>query len=146
MTKTHGRKIANVEMTKNYNPEKYRSLLAETLPQVIEDTHELERVEKIIGGLLKKRDTISPEEEKLLDLLSNLVEAYEDEHYPMPDVSPNEALKFLMEQNDLKQRDLLPIFTSSGILSEVISGKRSISKTQAKKLAGFFNVSVEVFI
>jgi HTH-type transcriptional regulator/antitoxin HigA len=146
MTRTRGRKIANVEMTKNYNPEKYKSLLAETLPQVIEDTHELERVEKIIVSLLKKGDTISPEEEKLLDLLSNLIEAYEDEHFPMPDVSPNEALKFLMEQNDLKQRDLLPIFTSSGIMSEVISGKRSISKTQAKKLAERFNVSVEVFI
>jgi HTH-type transcriptional regulator/antitoxin HigA len=103
-------------------------------------------VENLIGGLLKKGDTISPEEEKLLDLLSNLVEAYEDEHYPMPDVSPNEVLKFLMEQNDLKQRDLLPIFSSSGILSEVVSGKRSISKTQAKKLAEYFSVSVEVFI
>jgi HTH-type transcriptional regulator/antitoxin HigA len=146
MTRTHGRTIANVEMTKNYNLEKYKSLLAETLPQVIEDAHELERVEKIIGGLLKKGDTISPEEEKLLDLLSNLVETYEEEHFPMPDVSPNEALKFLMEQNDLKQRDLLPIFNSSGILSEVVSGKRSISKTQAKKLAEYFSVSVELFI
>jgi len=133
-------------MTKNYNPEKYKSLLAETLPQVIEDTRELERVEKIIGGLLRTGENITPEEEKLLDLLSNLVEAYEDEHYPMPDVSPNEALKFLMEQNDLKQRDLVPIFTSSGIISEVVSGKRSISKTQAKKLAAFFNVSAELFI
>jgi HTH-type transcriptional regulator/antitoxin HigA len=133
-------------MTKNYNPEKYRSLLGETLPQVIESASELERVEKIIGSLLKKGEKISPEEEKLLDLLSNLVEIYENEYYAMPDVSPNEALKFLMEQNDLKQRDLLPVFTSSGIMSEVISGKRSISKTQAKKLAKYFNVSVELFI
>jgi HTH-type transcriptional regulator/antitoxin HigA len=133
-------------MTKNYNPEKYGSLLMEALPQVIETAAELERVEKIITGLLKKGEGLSPEEEKLLDLLSNLVEAYEDEYYPIPDVSPNEALKFLMEQNDLKQSDLLPIFSSSGIASEVINGKRSISKTQAKKLAEFFNVSVAVFI
>jgi HTH-type transcriptional regulator / antitoxin HigA len=133
-------------MTKNYNPEKYRSLLMEALPQVIESDAELQRVEKIITGLLKKGDGASPEEEKLLDLLSNLVEAYEDEHYPIPEVAPNEVLKFLMEQNDLKQSDLLPVFSSSGIASEVINGKRSISKSQARKLAEFFNVSVAVFI
>lgn len=138
--------IANVEMTKNYNPEKYRSLLMDALPQVIENDTELKRVEKIITGLLKKGEGLAPEEEKLLDLLSNLVEDYEDEHYSIPDAAPNEVLKFLMEQNDLKQSDLRAIFSSSGIASEVINGKRSISKTQAKKLADFFNVSVSVFI
>jgi HTH-type transcriptional regulator/antitoxin HigA len=133
-------------MTKNYNPEKYRSLVADALPQVIETDAELERVEKIIADLLKKGETLSPEEEKLLDLLSNLVEDYEDEHYPIPEASPNEVLKFLMEPNNLKQSDLKTIFSSSGIASEVIKGKRSISKAQAKKLAEFFNVSVAVFI
>lgn len=133
-------------MTKNYNPEKYRSLLMDALPQVIENDAELKRVEKIITGLLKKGENLAPEEEKLLDLLSNLVEDYEDEHYSIPDAAPNEVLKFLMEQNDLKQSDLRAIFSSSGIASEIINGKRSISKTQAKKLAEFFNVSVSVFI
>jgi HTH-type transcriptional regulator/antitoxin HigA len=133
-------------MSKNYNPEKYRSLLIDALPQVIENDAELDRVEKIVTGLLKKGENLSPEEEKLLDLLSNLVEDYEDEHYPIPKVEPNEVLGFLMEQNNLKQSDLLPIFKSSGIASEVINGKRGISKTQAKKLAEFFHVSVAVFI
>jgi HTH-type transcriptional regulator / antitoxin HigA len=55
-------------------------------------------------------------------------------------------LKMLMAENNYRQKDLLHIFGSSGIASEVINGKRSISKTQAKKLAEFFNVSVELFI
>jgi HTH-type transcriptional regulator/antitoxin HigA len=55
-------------------------------------------------------------------------------------------LRYLMDDRGLKQADLLPVFGSSGIASEVVNGKRSISKTQAKKLAEFFNVSVELFI
>ena len=51
-----------------------------------------------------------------------------------------------MAARDLKQSDLLPIFKSKGIASEVINGKRGISKAQAKALAEYFNVSVEVFL
>jgi HTH-type transcriptional regulator / antitoxin HigA len=138
--------IANVEMSKNFNPEKYGALLMSALPQVIESEAELERAEEIIDRFLSKGENLSPEEEKLLDLISDLVEKYENEHYPFPEVAPNEILKFLMEQKDLRQSDLLPIFGSSGIASEVVNGKRSISKAQAKKLAEFFKVSVELFI
>lgn len=51
-----------------------------------------------------------------------------------------------MEENNYKQKDIVHIFGSSGITSEVVGGKRSISKAQAKKLAEFFNVSVDLFI
>lgn len=117
-----------------------------TLPQVIETEEELLRVESIIDKLLSKGENLSIEEEKLLDLLSNLVEEYEDEHYPFPEVPPHEILKFLMQENGYKQKDIVHVFGSSGITSEVVNGKRSISKTQAKKLAEFFHVSVELFI
>ena len=137
---------ANVEMSKNFNPEKYGALLMSSLPQVIESEAELDRAEEIINKLLSKGENLSPEEEKLLDLISDLVEKYEDEHYPFPEVPPNEILKFLMEERELKQSDLFHVFGSSGITSEVVNGKRSISKAQAKKLAEFFKVSVELFI
>ncbi len=133
-------------MTNNFDGKKYGNLLMTALPQVIETKKELERVEDIIGNLLKKGESISPEEDKLLDLLSNLVEEYEEEHFLFPKVPPGEIVKFLIEQNDLKQNDLLDVFGSSGITSEVVNGKRSISKAQAKKLADFFKVSVELFI
>lgn len=133
-------------MSKNFNPEKYGALLMTALPQVIESDAELERAEEIIDRLLSKGENLSPEEEKLLDLISDLIEKYEDERYPFPEVPPNEILKFLMEENGYKQSDLLHVFGSSGIASEVVNGKRSISKAQAKKLAEFFKVSVELFI
>lgn len=133
-------------MSKKFNPEKYGALLVSALPQVIETEKELERAEETITNLLNKGENLSPEEEKLLDLISDLVERYEDERYPFPEVPPNEILQFLMRENDLKQSDLLNVFGSSGIASEVINGKRSISKAQAKKLAEFFKVSVELFI
>jgi HTH-type transcriptional regulator/antitoxin HigA len=85
---------ASVEMSKTFNPEKYGVLLMSALPQVIESEEELKRAEEIINRLLSKGDDLSPEEEKLLDLISNLVEKYEDEHYPFPEAPPNEILKF----------------------------------------------------
>lgn len=136
----------SAELKNMFDEKKYGALLMTTLPRVIENEKELEAMEDVISQLLSKGENLSPEEEKLLVLVSNLVEDYEDEIYPMPDVSPNELLKHLMEENDLKQKDLLHIFSSSGIASEVINGKREISKSQAKKLAEYFKVSVELFI
>lgn len=131
---------------KTMNSEKYGQLLAVTLPTAIQSDEECERLEKVVDKLLSKGENLSPEEDKLLDLLSDLIEVYEDRVYPIEDATPLQMLKFLMGENDLKQSDLLHIFGSSGIASEVINGKRSISKTQAKKLAEFFKVSVELFI
>jgi HTH-type transcriptional regulator/antitoxin HigA len=55
-------------------------------------------------------------------------------------------LAYLMEQRGLKQADLVPIFKSRGYVSDVINGKRAISKALAKQLAVFFNVSAGMFI
>jgi HTH-type transcriptional regulator/antitoxin HigA len=136
-------------MTANVDRTKYGLLLMETLPSVISSEEELERLTEEVNRLMTKgikQNELSPEEERLLELLAVLIETYEDEHYPMPELSPIEVLKFLMEERELKQSDLLHIFGSSGITSEVVNGKRSISKEQAKKLAKFFKVSVELFI
>jgi HTH-type transcriptional regulator / antitoxin HigA len=136
-------------MTANVDSTKYGMLLMQTLPAVISSEAELERLTAEVDRLMTKgikEDGLSPEEEKLLDLLSVLIESYEDEHYPFPKASPNEVLKFFMEDRELKQKDLVHIFGSTGITSEVVNGKRSISKAQAKKLAEFFKVSVELFI
>jgi HTH-type transcriptional regulator/antitoxin HigA len=103
-------------------------------------------VEGEIAKLLRKGDNLTPEEDRLLDLLAALVERYEDETEDFPDSPPHRILRFLMEQNELQQVDLVKIFGSSGCVSEVVSGKRGISKTQAKALGEFFKVSPELFI
>ena len=146
MTEIYGRTIVSVEMIANFDRKKYGSLLMATVPQVIDSDEELDRAEVIITHLLKKGDRLSPEENKLLELISDLIETYEDKHYPIPEASATDTLKFFMDDRGIKQSDLLPVFGSSGITSEVVNGKRSISKAHAKKLAEFFKVSVELFI
>jgi HTH-type transcriptional regulator / antitoxin HigA len=75
-----------------------------------------------------------------------LIEDYEDRTFPVPDTSLYRTLQFLMEQNDLRQADLVSIFGSRGRVSEVVNGKRAISKAQEKALGEFFKVSPELFI
>src|SRR5574341_1065017 len=99
-----------------------------------------------IEKLLKKGDHISPEEDHLLDLLSTIVEKYEDERYPIEPSSPHEILQHLMEARGLKQKDIVHLFGSSGRASEAINGQRPISKIQAKALAEFFHVSTDLFL
>ena len=136
-------------MIASVNNKIYGQLLSQVLPSIVTNEEELERLTKEVDRLVSKgikQNGLSPEESCLLQLLTKLIEDYEAEHFPIENAPPNEVLKFLMEQKNLKQSDLLGIFGSSGITSEVVNGKRSISKTQAKKLAGFFKVSVELFI
>lgn len=81
----------------------------------------------------------------LLDLVGNLVADYDDEHFSIQPSEPRETLRFLMEQNRLKQTDLEDIVPQSN-LSAILAGKRQISRDVAKKLAERFNVSVSVFV
>ncbi len=136
-------------MTGTINNTKYAEILATALPRKIETEEENERVLKIIENLMSKgEDNLSPEEETLLILLAELVEDFEKKAYPEVGSSstPRDVLMFLMEQHELKQKDLVGIFSSSGTISQVLSGARQISKAQAKALAGKFKVSAELFI
>ncbi len=81
----------------------------------------------------------------VLDLLSDQIKAYEDEHVAIPESEPKEVLRFLMEQQGLKQEDLSDC-APQGRISDILSGKRSISKDIAKCLAHRFQVRVDVFL
>lgn len=106
-----------------------------------------EQADAEVGRLLRKGyDNLSAEEQRLLALLSRVIEDYEDRIFPVPTSAPHQTLQFLMEQNELRQADLVEIFGSRGRVSEVVSGKRAISKTQAKALGEFFKVSPDLFI
>jgi HTH-type transcriptional regulator / antitoxin HigA len=131
--------------TRRFNRRRYAELLTETLPAAITNEEELERITAIVDGLAVKK-SLSPEESRLLDLLSTLIEVYEDEHYPIPDAPPHVMIQGFMQDRGLRNKDLEPILGSSGVTSEVISGKRKPSKTQIKNLAKFFQVSPEFFI
>jgi HTH-type transcriptional regulator/antitoxin HigA len=89
---------------------------------------------------------LTPEERELADLYTALIEAYEDQNYPMPRATPADFLRALLEQREMTQAQIAPLLGGSGHTSEILSGKRSISKAQAKKLANFFGVSADSFI
>lgn len=81
----------------------------------------------------------------LLDTLGTLIHAYEEEHYPIPDVSGSEVLRFLMEEHELTQSDL-PEVGSQGVVSEILNGKRELNIRQIRMLAERFKVSAAVFV
>ena len=124
---------------------KYGRLLARVRPAVIHTKEEYRRMMGEIDRLMKKE--LTPEEEKLFDLLVKLVQDYEDKEVPqMNAAGPVEILKHLMEARAIAPKDLWEVFGSKGAASEVLNGKRSVSKKQAKRLAAFFHVSAELFI
>lgn len=129
-----------------FDVRQYGELLARTVPVVIHTEKEYDRITKVIDALVDKGEDATPEEEQLLDLLSLLTEQYDEEHYNFDDAPPHEVVRHLMEARDLGQKDLVPLFGSSGRASEAINGVRPISKSQAKALAQFFKVSAELFI
>jgi len=78
-------------------------------------------------------------------LLTVLIETYEEKHCPIRALSPIEVLKELMTANNLKQKDLAPLFGSESIVSEVLHGKREMNKQHIEKLSLRFNVSPALF-
>jgi len=94
---------------------------------------------------LERRGHLSAAEEKYAELLTVLIEAYEEKLYPIRALSPVEVLTELMAANDLKQKDLAPLFGSESIVSEVLHGKREMNKQHIEKLSQRFNVSPALF-
>ena len=123
----------------------YGQLLKRTLPHVIRTEEEHERLANELLRL-DERENPSAEERELGELLTVLIDEYEERRYPIQKAGPRQTLRHLMEARSLTQKDLWKVFGSKGITSEVFHGKRAISKTQAKRLAAFFHVSAELFI
>jgi len=94
---------------------------------------------------LGSKENPTREEEKYAEVLMTLIEAYEEEHHSVPDASPVEVLRALMDANDLRQKDLATIFGSESIVSEVLSKKRGLNKTHIEKLSKRFHISPAVF-
>ena len=124
---------------------RYGKLCAEAVPKVIESEKELDRMVEHLERLTFKQDG-SPEEKALAELLMKLIQDYDDANYSLPDVAPHKMAQFLMEHRGLKQADLVPVLGSRSQVSDLVNGKRGISKAQIKLLAEYFGVSAELFI
>jgi HTH-type transcriptional regulator/antitoxin HigA len=80
----------------------------------------------------------------LLDTLGIIIEAYDNEHYPIPDCSGVDALIYLMQEHSLSQSDL-PEIGSQGVVSEILNGKRKLNVRQIEALSKRFQVSPATF-
>ena len=133
--------------TLTVDPKKYAQLANRIVVKAIETEQEYDHMVAAVEHLMDKgEDHLSPEESAVLETIAILVQAYDDRRNPLPPVSPSEMLAYLMETSGRTNKDLLPVFGTRGRVSEVLSGKRSISKEQAKKLASLFKVTVDLFI
>ena len=131
----------------SFDARKYGRLLTISQPVVIKTEAEYDRIDAEIGRLLKKgHERLAAEERALLELLTRLIEDYDAEYEAFPRTAPHEILQTLLEQNDLTPTDLLPIFKSRGYVSEVLNGKRAVSKRIAKALGERFAVSANLFL
>jgi len=140
MTRTNGK------MTLTINNKVYGELLSQYQPKIIMTEEENERAIALVESLTHNSD-LTPEEEQIVELLITLIEKFEAEHYPLNNLStPLSRLTFLMEENQLRQADLIEVFEAKDIVSEVLSGKRQISKSHALKLGEFFNLNPALFL
>jgi HTH-type transcriptional regulator / antitoxin HigA len=131
-------------MIHTINRNVYGDLLAQHQPKAIESEAENEAAITLAESLEHRQRT--PEENALLELLIILIEKFEDASYPVPNVEPDRMLLHLMEARNMKQEELVGVIGSRGVVSEIVNGKRSISKAQAKALGQLFNVSPSLFI
>jgi HTH-type transcriptional regulator / antitoxin HigA len=131
-------------MIHTINRNVYGDLLAQHQPKAIESEAENEAAIMLAESLEHRQRT--PEEDALLELLVILIEKFEEASYPIPNVEPDRMLLHLMEARNMKQEELVGVIGSRGVVSEIVNGKRSISKAQAKTLGELFHVSPSLFI
>jgi HTH-type transcriptional regulator/antitoxin HigA len=136
-----------IAKTRKETAHRYAELLAKVLPKPIETEAENERALEVVDHLMSKGEKkLTAEERWLLRMLVRLIEDFEEKSYPIDEAPPRAVLKTLMEDRGLKQIDLAPLFGGRSRVSDVVAGKREISKAQAKALSAFFNVPADLFI
>jgi HTH-type transcriptional regulator/antitoxin HigA len=123
----------------------YAELLAKVPPRVIHTEEENEDYTAALYELEQNHADLAPEERDLADLLTLLIEDFEEKHYQLPKAAPLEVVSFLMDQHGLKQKDLVDVFGTPSIVSEVLSGKRDLNKDHIARMSERFHVSPELF-
>ena len=123
----------------------YAELLAQTLPRVIHSEEENEHFLNLLLDLEHRSDEWTPAESKLAELLTLLIEEFEEKNYQLKAASPIDVLVELMDVNNLKQKDLVGIFATESVVSEILSGKRSLTVDHITRLSERFHVSPAVF-
>lgn len=124
----------------------YKQLIAEVPPKVIHTEEEnrfyLEKIEELNA----RWTDLTQAERDLYDTLCVLVEDFEKKSYKIRAAAPLEVIKELMSANGLKQKDLVGIFETASVVSEVLKGKRALTTDHIRRLGKRFNVSPAAFL
>ncbi len=126
------------------NTQSYIELLTTFPPRPISSESELIATQEVIDSLID-RGKLTLDEQDYLNLLGTLVYEYEQKHDPMPDIYGVDLIKALLVEFNLRQKDLIPIFKTESIVSEVLNEQRQLTATHIKKLADFFHISPAAF-
>lgn len=124
----------------------YATLLRKTVPAVIHSEKENERCIALLEALDQKGDKLTAAERRLGELLTVLIEDFEERTYALKPAKPVEVLAELIEANGLKQKDLMEIFGTPSIVSEILREKRNLTVNHIRKLSKRFHVSPEMFL
>ncbi|MGF1541410.1 MAG: type II toxin-antitoxin system HigA family antitoxin [Pleurocapsa sp.] len=123
----------------------FKLLLQTFPPRTIKSDEELDKTVAVIDELLD-RPFLSSEESDYLNVLGTLVYDYEQKTEPVPDLYGVELLKVLIAERGLLQKDLVPIFKTESIVSDILNGKRQLTVRHIQELAQFFKLSPAVFL
>lgn len=118
---------------------------SEPAPGPIRSEEEDEACAETLRELDRRSGRATRAEKELAELLTVPIEDFEEKRYRQPHASPLATLRFLMDQHGLEQKDLVDVFQTPGIVSEVLAGKRQLSKGHIARLSKRFHVSPELF-
>lgn len=120
-------------------------MIAHGAPRVIHNDDELEAYTDALFQLTALENP-SRAETEAIELLTLLVERYEQESYPILAADPVSVVRFLIERQNLTQRDLIPQFGSESAVSMFMTGQRNLTLEQVRKLSARFKLPADVFI
>lgn len=120
-------------------------MIAHGAPHIIHNDKELEAYTDALFELTTlKRPSAS--EREAIDLLTLLIERYEQEHYPFPAADPVSLVRFLIDNEGLNQRDLIPEFGSESAVSIFLGGRRKLNLHQVRALRVRFKLPADAFL
>jgi HTH-type transcriptional regulator/antitoxin HigA len=131
---------------KALNKERYVELLCHYMPRPIETLRDYQDMAAAIKELVEL-ENLEPEQQEVMLLIEVVLDSSRwNPRKDLPELTASEALRSLIQTWGIKQTDLAPLIGSESHLSEMINGKKGISKKKAKLLAQYFRVSVETFL
>lgn len=133
--------------TINDDKKVYEKLIKRFPLRPIRDDAQNEQAAEICDMLIDRGDSLSQAERDYLEVLTDLISKYESKwDDECADMSPRDLIQYLMKQNDLAQKDLVPEFGSPSRVSEFLNGERRLSLEQAKRLAERFRLNIAALI